>query len=176
MRVPSAARPLSKNVIKLQNRVSTQIYTYDDRRWEAELRQINMKNKEFIIKVPNSFKSIPPKRKAEKIVKKSPPKSQRNSSPMLQERISYRNFKQQIQQLNRLQLNKKYEGGINHYRHSSSANKLGSGENIKFARCSLKSIKMFDNDVAKQSQGMARLKKIGVESKKHILDRILSRF
>lgn len=70
MRVPSAARPLSKNVIKLQNRVSTQIYTYDDRRWEAELRQINMKNKEFIIKVPNSFKSIPPKRKAEKIVKK----------------------------------------------------------------------------------------------------------
>ena len=83
--------------------------------WQTEIPPLGFFKNEIFIKIPNQFVTLPPKKHKDVKNKsaKSLPKYQENIQ-FNREKIAFRNFKKEIEDLDRLRASSKFNLEINH--------------------------------------------------------------
>jgi len=94
-RVKLTARPQTRSLIKLQNRISTDVFTVEQQQTVGDVQASKIG-----IRMPTNFKTIPPKKAASK-TSRNIALSHRDSIP-IREKTSTLNFLQDIRQLDSL--------------------------------------------------------------------------
>jgi hypothetical protein len=139
---------LHRDVIKLQERVPTETASVPD--WQVEIKAMGFLKSELIIKIPNQFVTLPPKRQGDTAKKVSKSLSRHPAETgIIREKVSFRNFKKEIEELDRLKSGKRLKFDANNPYKNKGIMKLSetvsNHSSFKtYKRCSLQNMNPFD--------------------------------
>lgn len=94
IRTSQKSRGGHRDVIKLQERVPTEAAIIPD--WQVEIKAMGFLRSELVIKIPNQFVTLPPKRTPDALKRSAQSLPRNQAAPAIREKVSFRNFKKEI--------------------------------------------------------------------------------
>jgi hypothetical protein len=181
IRTSQKSRAGARDVIRLQERAPTEAAMVPD--WQVEIKAMGFLRSELVIKIPNQFVTLPPKRTPDPLRRPTQSLSRNQAAPAIREKVSFRNFKKEIEELDRLRTGSRSRFDLLNPSTSKGVLKISDPSQTRSSfqsskRCSLKNMNPFDEQPAFKAQREPAKTRGGQEEvrKKHVLDLLLSKF